>query len=78
MFLSWLLFWCEWLCSQKNLAPEKSRVFALRIMGFQQELETVRFNLEPKLYKSVSLSPKRSVLVGPRAWSSNGETAFSV
>jgi len=45
---------------------KKSRVFAVRIMGFPQELETVRFNLEPKLCKSVSLSAKRSVftLVG--------------
>ena len=35
-------------------------------MGFPQELETVRFNSEPKRYKSVSLSAKRSVftLVG--------------
>ena len=35
-------------------------------MGFPQELRTVRFNSEPKRYKSVSLSPKRSVftLVG--------------
>ena len=40
----------------------KSRVFALRIMGFPQELKTVRFNLEPKRCKSVSLSAKRSVL----------------
>ncbi len=40
-----------------------SRVIcATRIMGFPQELETVRFNLEPKRYKSVSLSAKRSVL----------------
>jgi hypothetical protein len=30
-------------------------------MGSPQELETVRFNSEPKRYKSVSL-PKRSVL----------------
>ena len=37
-------------------------LFALRIMGFPQESETVRFNLEPKRYKSVSLSAKRSVL----------------
>ena len=44
----------------------KSRVFALRIMGFPPELETVRFNSEPKRYKSVPLSAKRSVftLVG--------------
>ena len=35
-------------------------------MGFPQELKTVRFNSEPKRYKSVSLSAKRSVftLVG--------------
>jgi len=41
-------------------------LFALRIMGFPQELETVGFNSEPKRHKSVSLSPKRSVftLVG--------------
>ncbi len=41
-------------------------LFALRIMGFPQELKTVRFNSEPKRYKSVSLSAKRSVftLVG--------------
>jgi hypothetical protein len=25
-FLFWLLFWCEWLCSQKNLALRKSHV----------------------------------------------------
>ena len=37
---------------------------------FPQELRTVRFNLEPKRCKSVSLSAKRSV--------SDGETAFSV
>jgi hypothetical protein len=37
-------------------------LFALRIMGFAQELKTVRFNSEPKWYKSVSLSAKRSVL----------------
>jgi hypothetical protein len=45
----------------------KSHVlFALRIMGFPQELKTMRFNLEPKRCKSVSLSAKRSVstLVG--------------
>jgi hypothetical protein len=44
----------------------KSRVFALRIMGFPQEFRTVRFDLEPKRCKSVSLSAKRSVftLVG--------------
>ena len=44
----------------------KSRVFAPRMMGFPQELKTVRFNSEPKRYKSVSLSAKRSVftLVG--------------
>ncbi len=48
---------------KKNLAAEKSRVFSLRIMGgFPQELETMRFNSEPKRYKSVSLSAKRSVL----------------
>ena len=50
------------------LLPEKSRVFPLRIkMGFPQELKTVRFNLEPKRCKSVSLSAKRSVssLVDP-------------
>jgi hypothetical protein len=66
-FLFWLLFWCEWLCSQKNLALRKSHVlFALRIMGFPQEFRTVRFNLEPKRCKSISLSTKRSVftLVG--------------
>ena len=35
-------------------------------MGFPQESYTVRFNSEPKRYKSVSLSAKRSVftLVG--------------
>jgi hypothetical protein len=35
-------------------------------MGFPQEFRTVRFNLEPKRCKSVSLSAKRSVftLVG--------------
>ena len=40
----------------------------------------MRFNSEPKRYKSGSLSAKRSVftLVGPRARSSNGETEFSV
>ncbi len=47
---------------KKNLAPEKSRVFPLRIMGFPQEFRTMRFNLEPKRCKSVSLSAKRSVL----------------
>ena len=31
-------------------------------MGFPQELKTVRFNSEPKRYKSVSLSAKRLVL----------------
>jgi len=38
----------------------------LAAMGFPQELETVRFNSEPKRCKSVSLSPKRLVftLVG--------------
>ncbi len=40
----------------------KSVLFPLRTMGFPQELETMRFNLEPKRYKSVSLSAKRSVL----------------
>jgi hypothetical protein len=46
---------------KKTWVPEKSRVFPLRIMGFPQELETVRFNSEPKRCKSVSLSAKRSV-----------------
>jgi len=27
-FLFWLLFWCEWLCSQKNLALRKSHVLS--------------------------------------------------
>jgi len=51
---------------KKTWLREKSRVFALRIMGFPPELETVRFNSEPKRYKSVPLSAKRSVftLVG--------------
>jgi len=51
---------------KKTWLREKSRVFALRIMGFPQELRTVQFNSEPKLYKSVSLSAKRLVftLVG--------------
>ena len=32
-FFFWLLFWCEWLRSQKNLALRKSHVlFALRII----------------------------------------------
>jgi hypothetical protein len=54
--------WCEWICSQKNLADRKSHVlFPLRITGFPQESYTVRFNSEPKRYKSVSLSAKRSV-----------------
>ena len=45
-FLFWLLFLCEWLSvRKKNLVPK--------------ELETVRFNSEPKRYKSVSLSAKR-------------------
>ena len=26
-FLFWLLFWCEWLCSQNNLTLRKSHVF---------------------------------------------------
>ena len=46
----------------KTWLRENHVLFALRIMGFPQELETVRFNLEPKRYKSVSLSAKRSVL----------------
>ena len=52
---------------RKKTWLRKSHVlFALRIMGFPQELETVRFNSEPKQYKSVSLSAKRLVftLVG--------------
>ena len=62
-FLFWLLFLCERLCSQKNPGCAKSQVlFPLRIIGFPQELEKVRFNLEPKRCKSVSLSAKRSVL----------------
>jgi hypothetical protein len=54
------------LFAKKPGSAQKSRVFALRIMGFPQELKTVRFNLEPKRCKSVSLSAKRSVftLVG--------------
>jgi hypothetical protein len=27
-FFFWLLFWCEWLRSQKNLALRKSHVFS--------------------------------------------------
>ena len=66
------------LFAKKTWLREKSRVFALRIMGFPQELKTVRFNLEPKRCKSVSLSAKRSVFTLARARSSNRETAFSV
>jgi hypothetical protein len=54
------------LFAKKPGFANKSRVFPLRIMGFPQEFRTVRFNLEPKRCKSVSLSAKRSVftLVG--------------
>ncbi len=45
-----------------NLAPEKSRVICATDNECPQELKTVRFNLEPKRCKSVSLSAKRSVL----------------
>jgi hypothetical protein len=51
-------------------------LFAQRIMGFPQELETVRFNSEPKRYQSVSLSAKRSVftLVRPiPQWTGPGQ-----
>jgi len=81
--LPFLASFVVWLRSQKQPGCAKSHVlFALRIMGFPQELETVRLNSEPKRCKNVSLSAKRSVLtlVGltkPRARSSNGETAFS-
>ena len=61
------------LFAQKTWLRKSHVLFALRIMGFPQELETMRFNFEPKRCKSVSLSAKRSV-----SWSSNGETAFSV
>ena len=48
--------------AKKTWLRKKSRVFALLIMGFPHEFRTVRFNSEPKRYKSVSLSGKRSVL----------------
>jgi len=50
----------------KTCLWEKSRVICATDNEFPQELKTVRFNLEPKRCKSVSLSGKRSVstLVG--------------
>ena len=50
------------LFAKKTWLRKSHVLFALRIMGFAQELKTVRFNSEPKWYKSVSLSAKRSVL----------------
>jgi hypothetical protein len=44
---------------RKKTCAKSHVLFGLRIMGFPQELETVRFNSEPKRYKSVSA--KRSV-----------------
>ena len=54
------------LFAKKTWLRKSHVLFPLRIMGFPQEFRTVRFNLEPKLCKSVSLSAKRSVstLVG--------------
>ena len=54
------------LFAKKTWLRKSHVLFPLRIMGFPQELKTMRFNLEPKRCKSVSLSAKRSVstLVG--------------
>ena len=54
------------LFAKKTWLRKSHVLFALRIMGFPQEFRTMRFNLEPKRCKSVSLSAKRSVftLVG--------------
>jgi hypothetical protein len=51
---------------KKTWLREKSRVISATDNEFPQEFKTVRFNLEPKRCKSVSLSAKRSVstLVG--------------
>ena len=49
------------LFAKKTWLRKSHVLFALRIMGFPQELKTMRFNLEPKRCKSVSLSAKRSV-----------------
>jgi hypothetical protein len=54
------------LFAKKTWLRKSHVLFPLRIMGFPQELETMRFNFETKRCKSVSLSAKRSVstLVG--------------
>jgi len=61
-------FWCEWLqpFARSLVYRKKSRVICGTDNGFPQEFRTVRFNLEPKRCKRVSLSAKRSVfpLVG--------------
>jgi hypothetical protein len=66
-----LLVWCfgkslELLVRNTSGVLQKVTCFCGTDNEFPQELETVRFNLEPKLCKSVSLSAKRSVftLVG--------------